>query len=166
MAEGDFWNDQQRAQAVVQEVKSLRSWVEPFDTLSGRLRSALEMDELLEAEPDDEMSREVDRDVDTLGAHERRDRLARRDVEADEAEPRVALQVREVRVVPGVRQEIERDEALHVVATQGIADEVRADEAGGASHQEPHRHRFFVRQSKPIRGSSNGMRSSSGVAGS
>ena len=66
MAAADFWNDQQRAQAVVQEVKALRGWVEPFDALSGRVRSALEMDELLEAEPDEEMSREVDRDVDAL----------------------------------------------------------------------------------------------------
>ena len=66
MADGGFWSDQQRAQAVLQEVKTLRGWVEPFDALSGRVRTALEMDELLELEPDEEMSREIDRDVDAL----------------------------------------------------------------------------------------------------
>ena len=109
---------------------------------------------------------EVDHDVDALSAHERRDRPACGDIEPHEVEPRIAFEIGEVRVVAGVRQQVERDEALDVVAAEGVADEVRADEAGGASDEEPHRQRFFVRQSKPMRGSSNGMRSSSGASGS
>jgi peptide chain release factor 2 len=66
MAEGGFWNEQQRAQGVLQEVKALRGWVEPFDALTARVQSAIEIDALLEAEHDEEMSREVDSDVEAL----------------------------------------------------------------------------------------------------
>ena len=66
MGDTDFWNDQQRAQAVVQEVKTLRNWVEPFDALGAKITAASEMDQLLEMESDDEMSREVDRDVESI----------------------------------------------------------------------------------------------------
>ena len=44
MGDADFWNDQQRAQAVVQEVKTLRNWVEPFDALGTKITAAAEMD--------------------------------------------------------------------------------------------------------------------------
>ncbi len=46
-----------------------------------------------------------------------------------------------------------------------LARERRADEPRRARDEEP-AHRFFVRQSNPMRGSSNGMRISSGSAGS
>ena len=66
MGEGDFWNEQQRAQAIVQEVKTLRGWVEPHESLTVRVRSALELDEMLQLEPDDAMEQELDRDVDAI----------------------------------------------------------------------------------------------------
>jgi peptide chain release factor 2 len=66
MAEGDFWNNQESAQAVVQQVKTLRGWVEPYDSLVQRVTSGEELDEMLATEPDDEMSQEVDRDVDAI----------------------------------------------------------------------------------------------------
>ena len=66
MSEGDFWNDQQKAQPIVQQVKTLKNWLDPYDALVARAQGARELDEMLEAEPDEEMSREVDRDADAL----------------------------------------------------------------------------------------------------
>jgi peptide chain release factor 2 len=66
MSAAGFWNAQQSAQVVVQEVKAVKSWIEPFDELSGRVASARELEEMLAAEPDEEMSAEVEREVDSL----------------------------------------------------------------------------------------------------
>ncbi len=66
MADGGFWNNQERAQAVVQEVKQLKAWIEPFDRIEGRLTSAGEMNELLALEPDAGMEREVDTEIDAV----------------------------------------------------------------------------------------------------
>src|ERR1041384_3333139 len=66
MAEPGFWNDQQSAQAAVQQVKSLKSWIGPFDAVEARVRSAQELDEMLAVEPDEELSAEVDRDASAL----------------------------------------------------------------------------------------------------
>ena len=66
MAEPGFWGDQQRAQSVVQQVKSIKSWLEPYDALSARVRNAQELDELLAADPDVDMLGELDREVATL----------------------------------------------------------------------------------------------------
>ena len=63
MADGAFWNNQEKAQDVVQQVKKLRGWVEPFMALTAREASARELAELLEAEPDPEMTAELDRDI-------------------------------------------------------------------------------------------------------
>ena len=68
MADGAFWNDQEAAQTVVQQVKKLRGWVEPFESISGRVAGARELAELLEAEPDADMTAELDRDVASIGA--------------------------------------------------------------------------------------------------
>lgn len=63
MAGAGFWDDQERARDVVQRVKALKGWVEPFDRLEGRVRSARELNELLAAEPDVEMERELDQET-------------------------------------------------------------------------------------------------------
>jgi peptide chain release factor 2 len=60
MADGAFWNNQERAREVVQRTKSLRIWTEPYDKLWNRLQGALEMDALLEGDPDPDMIAEVD----------------------------------------------------------------------------------------------------------
>ena len=60
MADPGFWNNQENAQAVLQEVKSLRNWIEPYDKLHGRVESALELDEMLEEGSEPEMERELD----------------------------------------------------------------------------------------------------------
>jgi len=63
MAEPSFWGNQETAREVVQRVKELKGWIEPFDRLAGRLTSARELDELLEIEPDAGMVAELDREV-------------------------------------------------------------------------------------------------------
>ena len=68
MADAGFWNSQERAQSVVQQVKSLKSWVDSFASLEARLTSASELATMLDAEPDDEMSAELDRDIASIAA--------------------------------------------------------------------------------------------------
>ena len=63
MADGDFWSNQERAQSVVRQIKSLKALLEPFAALEQRIASASELAEMLESEPDDEMLKELDRDV-------------------------------------------------------------------------------------------------------
>ena len=66
MAEPGFWNDQQSAQAVVQQVKSLKSWIDPFERIEGRLGSAQDLETMLATDPDDDLSRELDAEVATV----------------------------------------------------------------------------------------------------
>ena len=66
MAAPGFWTDQQTAQSVVQQIKSLKSWVEPFEAIEARVTSARELEEMLAVEPDVDVSSELDRDVATL----------------------------------------------------------------------------------------------------
>ncbi len=66
MAEGTFWNHQEKAQAVVREVKVLKGWIDPFDKLWGRVESALELDEMLASDPDAELDADVAREAAAL----------------------------------------------------------------------------------------------------
>ena len=66
MAEADFWNRQESAQQVLQEVKILRNWIDPFDRIEARIKSAEELDELLRESPDAEMSADLDSELETL----------------------------------------------------------------------------------------------------
>jgi len=67
MSAPGFWNDQQGAQAVVQQVKAVKGWIDPFDSISGRVRTAAELEEMLATEPDADLSAEVDREAAALG---------------------------------------------------------------------------------------------------
>jgi peptide chain release factor 2 len=60
MADPGFWNSQDKAQTTLQEVKTLRNWIDPYDKLNGRVVSALELDELLQDSPEPEMERDLD----------------------------------------------------------------------------------------------------------
>ena len=62
-----FWTDQQHAQEIVQQVKTLKTWVDPFESLVSRAASARELDELLDAEPDAEMEAELSAEVERIG---------------------------------------------------------------------------------------------------
>ena len=66
MADPGFWNDQDQAQKVIEDAKALKAWVEPYERLAARVTSALELEEMLAAEPDDEMEREVERETEQL----------------------------------------------------------------------------------------------------
>lgn len=83
MSDGAFWNDQEHARDIVQQVKILKGWVDPFDSLIARIASARELDELLGLEPDVGMAKdldsEVERIVEELDAFELRSLLRGRD---------------------------------------------------------------------------------------
>ena len=63
MADAAFWNDQEHARDIVQQVKVLKGWVEPMDALTSRIQGARELDELLELEPDQGMNKDLDLEV-------------------------------------------------------------------------------------------------------
>lgn len=67
MAASGFWDNHEAARRVVDEIKALRAWVEPYDRLRARVVSASELDSLLTDTPDAEMSAELDRDAEQLG---------------------------------------------------------------------------------------------------
>jgi peptide chain release factor 2 len=66
MADAAFWNDQAAAQATVQEVKTLKNWVEPYDALVQRASDARELDELLAVEPDPAMEADATREAEAI----------------------------------------------------------------------------------------------------
>jgi peptide chain release factor 2 len=63
MSDPNFWNAQERARGVVQEVKTLKNWIEPWDKLKGRIQSARELEELLAMEPDAAMIADVEKEA-------------------------------------------------------------------------------------------------------
>src|SRR6185312_745979 len=67
MSAPGFWDNQQAAQSIVQQVKAVKNWVEPFSDISGRVQSAQELEEMLELEPDEELAADVEREVVALG---------------------------------------------------------------------------------------------------
>jgi peptide chain release factor 2 len=66
MADPAFWNNQEKAQATLQEVKTLRNWVDPFEKLNGRVTSAVELDELLQGSTEPDMERELEAEVEAV----------------------------------------------------------------------------------------------------
>jgi peptide chain release factor 2 len=66
MADAGFWNNQEQARSVVQQVKMLKGWVETFTRLDQRIRSSFELTEMLDAEPDDGMIAELDHEADAI----------------------------------------------------------------------------------------------------
>jgi peptide chain release factor 2 len=63
MSAPGFWDNQQNAQVIVQQVKAVKGWVEPFENVSGRVQSAQELEEMLALEPDAELEGELDREI-------------------------------------------------------------------------------------------------------
>jgi len=59
MAEGGVWADPEKARVVVQEVKELKRWVEPYHAVRKRLEDARALHELTEAESDEDRARLV-----------------------------------------------------------------------------------------------------------
>ncbi|MGV3709993.1 MAG: peptide chain release factor 2 [Gemmatimonas sp.] len=83
MSDAAFWNNQERAREMVQQVKELKGWIEPYDSLTARTNSARELAELLSLEPDDDLLRdldsEIERTADEVEALELRSLLRGRD---------------------------------------------------------------------------------------
>jgi len=67
MSAPGFWEDQKTAQVVVKQVKALKGWIEPYDDLDARIRSAAELEEMLSVDSDADLSRELDVELATLG---------------------------------------------------------------------------------------------------
>jgi peptide chain release factor 2 len=63
MADPGFWDHQEKAQATLHEIKTLRGWVDPYDKLNGRVVSALELDEMIQEGSEPEMERELDKEA-------------------------------------------------------------------------------------------------------
>jgi peptide chain release factor 2 len=61
-----FWADPEAARTSVQEIKSLKNWLTPYDTLQQRLSESLEMAELLDSEPDEGLERDLAGESDEL----------------------------------------------------------------------------------------------------
>jgi peptide chain release factor 2 len=68
MADPGFWNDQEQAREVIEEAKALKTWVEPYEKLAARVTSALELEEMLAAEPDEDMEQELEGETEQLDA--------------------------------------------------------------------------------------------------
>jgi peptide chain release factor 2 len=66
MSEPKFWDAQERAQEIVQDVKVLRGWLDPFERLAKRVAGARELAEMLDADPDDELSAELAGEVEAI----------------------------------------------------------------------------------------------------
>ncbi|MBW3570857.1 MAG: peptide chain release factor 2 [Gemmatimonadetes bacterium] len=67
MADPSFWNDQEKAREIINEVNQLKGWVDPWREMSSRVDDLGEMLELLDAEPDAGLAEEVERDVQSIG---------------------------------------------------------------------------------------------------
>ncbi len=66
MGQPDFWTNQERAQAVVQQVRGLKAWVDPFDALTTRIQGAIELEDMLAEDPDPSMDAELDAEAEAL----------------------------------------------------------------------------------------------------
>nr|WP_104022704.1 peptide chain release factor 2 [Gemmatirosa kalamazoonensis] len=66
MSEPGFWDNQERAQDVVKQVRDLRGWLEPYDALAKRVEGAVELRDLLAMEPDADMAAELGREIDGI----------------------------------------------------------------------------------------------------
>ncbi len=66
MSEPGFWDNQERAQRVVQDVKTLRNWVEPFGQIETRVSDARDLLDLLDAEPDADLERDLATEIEAI----------------------------------------------------------------------------------------------------
>ena len=57
--QNDFWNDAENSSKVLKQINSLKGKVEEYKKTEKELDNLVEMSELLELEPDDEMAKEV-----------------------------------------------------------------------------------------------------------
>jgi len=63
MAAPGFWSDQERARGVVDDVRTLKRWTDPFAELRRRTDDALELAALAAEEPDDDLGPQLDEEA-------------------------------------------------------------------------------------------------------
>ena len=63
MAEAGFWDDQDRAKGVIDESNEIKGWIVPWNELSSKADELVELAELLDEEPDDELEAEWAREL-------------------------------------------------------------------------------------------------------
>jgi len=68
MAEGSMWADPERARQVVDEVKDLKRWLEPYAALRKRLDDAQALNDLAEAEQTDDLAQELEAEAEQVAA--------------------------------------------------------------------------------------------------
>ncbi len=68
MAVPTFWDDNDTAQEVIREVKTLRGWLDPFREIEAKLRDLEEFGALLENESDEGLEAEWSRELNALDA--------------------------------------------------------------------------------------------------
>ncbi len=95
MAEPGFWDDAQATKTVIDEVKELRSWIEPWEKLDRKAVELEELAELLVAESDPELEAEWANEAESLDAE--LERLELRNMLRDPDDVRDAL----VTITPG-----------------------------------------------------------------
>jgi peptide chain release factor 2 len=66
MGQPNFWDDQEQANKVIEELKYLRAWVDPIDEAQQGLDDARALWDLAEEADDDDSRREVDQQLDGL----------------------------------------------------------------------------------------------------
>lgn len=66
MSAGDFWNDQESAQKVINEANGLKSYVNSFEEIAGRLDDLEVSYELVKEENDAELFAELEQEIQTL----------------------------------------------------------------------------------------------------
>ncbi len=62
----DFWNDQQKAQSTLQEIKSLENWVNLWEDLNSRYTNLRDFIELAQAEEDESFQEEIEKEYSEL----------------------------------------------------------------------------------------------------
>lgn len=67
MAEASFWDDAQKARAVIAEANELKSWVEPWDRASAKVAELGELADLLAVDADPALEAEWEAEVEALG---------------------------------------------------------------------------------------------------
>ena len=66
MAAPDFWNDPEQAKTVVEEIRQLKRWTEPYADLERRVNDALELAALVEQDPDPDLEQQLAEEAERL----------------------------------------------------------------------------------------------------
>ena len=66
MAEPGFWDNQERARETIDEVNRLKGWIQPWHKAQGKVGTLVELAELLEIEPDEELQAELVRELEAV----------------------------------------------------------------------------------------------------